>query len=812
MKLLVFAHIPPREYGQNYAVQLMLKRFGNGASAASAGKPAPDFGIQCYHVNVRPTRGTDEADQFRVIRLGRVFFFCLQAIWFRIRHGVANFYYVPAPGQPAALHRDWLVMLVCRPFFKRMILHWHVAGMAKWLETAVSTRTRSVTYHLMRNADLSIVASGFNRRDAEKLMAARIQVIPPGIPDPCPQFESELLPQRQARIALRKQPAGTRTAESDSIIKVLYLAPCTREKGLFDTIDGIVLANQKLAAKGSPLRFQLTLIGVFNSSAEEDELRDLIKRHQLQQTVECLGLVSAGRQEQALRESDLFCFPTFARTEYRLTNLIEAMAFGLPCVTTRWRSIPEILPESYPGLVDPRSPGQIADALLALMTQDLGGGLREHFLKHFTLDRHLTELARCLRSVETPESALSEPSPAASSPSSTGHFALENHVAPEPEKLKLALTILAENPARKTGLSTLFHELVARSLKLFPQVSWIVFAGPNQEWNVADPRVELIRDFPANDHLNRRLLADHFRVPAVARQRGAQVLLTVGFVPLRKCLPTVMHVLSLQTLDKRNRLGFMRQFYRNSMMKYNWPKADLVITNSQWAANEVLAIYPEFFDRMVVSYEGLQHEIFHPVPSENEAARLREKFGIEPGYLLWVSNFYPYKQAELLIAGYARLNPEIRRKHPLVMVGGNWLNGLEKAMALARSLGVESDIRYLSWVGDDMLAPLYRQAAVFCLASREETFGRSVIEAMACGTPCVVNDIPVMHEVTAGHALIINYQDADVVARVLLRVIQDNLLNTHLRLSGFSRVREFTFEKLITERLLAIRRLLAARL
>ena len=78
---------------------------------------------------------------------------------------------------------------------------------------------------------------------------------------------------------------------------------------------------------------------------------------------------------------------------------------------------------------------------------------------------------------------------------------------------------------------------------------------------------------------------------------------------------------------------------------------------------------------------------FHPVAAENEAARLKEKFGLEPGYFLWISNFYPYKQAELLIAGYARLDPETRRRHPLVMVGGNWLNGLEVGPAQAKVLG-----------------------------------------------------------------------------------------------------------------------------
>ena len=63
--------------------------------------------------------------------------------------------------------------------------------------------------------------------------------------------------------------------------------------------------------------------------------------------------------------------------------------------------------------------------------------------------------------------------------------------------MKLALSILCENPLRRTGLTTTYHEFVARGLKLCPDVSWVVFVGPNQPWRVEDPRVEVVRDFPA---------------------------------------------------------------------------------------------------------------------------------------------------------------------------------------------------------------------------------------------------------------------------------------------------------------------------
>jgi glycosyltransferase involved in cell wall biosynthesis len=377
--------------------------------------------------------------------------------------------------------------------------------------------------------------------------------------------------------------------------------------------------------------------------------------------------------------------------------------------------------------------------------------------------------------------------------------------------MKIALTILSENPLRKTGLTSLFHEFVSRGLKLFPDVSWLIFAGTNQEWSVRDSRVELVRRFPANDCLNRRLFADHFQVPPFARAREADVLVTVGFVPVRKCLPTAMHVLSLHALDRRNQLGLLRELYRRWMMKFSWPKADLVFVNSRWTASQVLSLYPAFGNHLVVSYEGLQHEIFNTTAAPDESRQLKEKFDIAPKYFLWLSNFYPYKQAELLIAGYARLDPQTRRRHPLVMAGGDWLNGLNAAQAQAKSLGVESDVKFLGWIDDRWVAPLYRHAAAFCLASREETFGRCVIEAMSCGAPCVVNDIPVMHEVTEEQALLVDFHNANAVAGALQNISTDDALVARLRDSGLARARQFTFERLATERIMAIRQLVSSR-
>ena len=399
MKLLVFAHTPPPHHGQSYAVKLMLDNFGGDRRRAKFRKlPVNDFGIECYHVNARFSKTLEEVGEFQIGKILLILFYCLQAVWCRFRYGVDNFFYVPAPGKPIALYRDWLVMLVCRPFYRRVIFNWRAAGLGKWLEVAMPLTARSFTYRLMRDADLSIVLSDLNRHDAEKLTARRIVTVVGGIPDPCPRFETEILPRRRARAAARQKILAGETPNApdrERTVNVVFLALVSRQKGAFDAVDGVALANENF-----PLRFRLNVIGGFASQAEETELRELVQRRGLQNTVEILGFVSAERKMQALRDADLFCFPTYYLAEGQPANLIEALAFGLPIVATRWRAIPEMLPPDYPGIVDPKSPAQIAAALRRVAPLDQAAMLRELFVRRFTIEQHITAMAEAFRSVE----------------------------------------------------------------------------------------------------------------------------------------------------------------------------------------------------------------------------------------------------------------------------------------------------------------------------------------------------------------------------------------------------------------------------
>jgi glycosyltransferase involved in cell wall biosynthesis len=346
-----------------------------------------DPAFEVFHVNARLSSSTADIGAMRFGKLLPLLRYCAQAISLRFRHDVRVFYYVPANPSRAALLRDWVVMLCCRPFFPKRVFHWHAAGLARWIEEEIPPFQRRISHTLLSHATLSVVLSHYNRVDAELLRSDRIEIVPNGIPDPCPRFDEDVLPARRARLAQRAGATGS------SHFRVLYIGLCLRDKGLFDAVEAVHQAN-----KVGAVRFTLSVAGTFWHAAERAEFEQLCGQLNAGGTsqVEYLGFVSGEEKQRLFRESDCLLFPTYYSAESFGLVLIEAMAYGLPVITTNWRMIPEVLPHHYPGLVAPRAAEQIAARLRDALTWNSFEKLRKHYLANFTAEEFWSKMKAAL--------------------------------------------------------------------------------------------------------------------------------------------------------------------------------------------------------------------------------------------------------------------------------------------------------------------------------------------------------------------------------------------------------------------------------
>jgi glycosyltransferase involved in cell wall biosynthesis len=350
----------------------MVQTLVDGLSAAA---PA----IRLHHVNPRLSHHAADIGRWRVGKLFALLHACAHAWKLRLRHGPMRFYYVPAPAKRSALYRDLLVMLLCRPLFSQLVLHWHAVGLGAWLATKATPPERWLARTLLGRAHLAIVLAPELTADAQLLRPRRIAIVPNGIPD-----TADSLHGRDARVTA--QPPDRRT-------EVLFLGLGSREKGLFDTLTAVAIANRR-----EPGGFRLTVAGDFASAADEAAFRSQaatlgpeIVRH--------VGFANSTQKRALFTVADVFCFPTSYAHEAQPLVLLEALAHDVPIITTRWRAIPSMLPPEHVWFVEPARPDQLATALLAARAAPRPRGqLRAHYLARFTRERHLAALAAALGS------------------------------------------------------------------------------------------------------------------------------------------------------------------------------------------------------------------------------------------------------------------------------------------------------------------------------------------------------------------------------------------------------------------------------
>lgn len=360
MKLLVLAQLPPPVHGQSVMVRMLV-----------TGLPA--HGVEVHHVDLRLSRDAADIGRWRWGKLAAVVDACLYAVVARFRHGCDTLYYVPAPAKRGALYRDWLVMLLVRPFCRRLVLHWHAAGLGEWLRTRATAPERWLTRRLLGGADLSIVLGESLRDDAEALAARRLAVVPNGIPDPCPGGTA------------RPRAAGQETFE------VLFLGLGSEDKGLFTTAAAVLAANRAAGAT----RFRLTAAGAFPDRPTAARFAALVAAHPGE--LRHVGFVTGPAKADLFRASDCLCLPTRYAAEAQPLVVLEALAWDLPVIATRWRGLPEILPPAASLTLPPDDEAAAMAALLSLRrTLPPPGTARTAFLAGGTDQAHLKALAAAL--------------------------------------------------------------------------------------------------------------------------------------------------------------------------------------------------------------------------------------------------------------------------------------------------------------------------------------------------------------------------------------------------------------------------------
>jgi glycosyltransferase involved in cell wall biosynthesis len=161
---------------------------------------------------------------------------------------------------------------------------------------------------------------------------------------------------------------------------------------------------------------------------------------------------------------------------------------------------------------------------------------------------------------------------------------------------------------------------------------------------------------------------------------------------------------------------------------------------------------------------------------------VRTELGLEgTTLLLYVGRLAPNKRLPVLVEVLARLRDRTPTMHALLIGDDTDLYAVEaeRCRQHARDLGVSERLHILGHVAADRLRDAYRAADVFVMPSRHEGFCLPVLEAMACSLPVVAARAGALPETVGDAGLTFSPDDADDLARQILRVFSAPNDGTH---------------------------------
>lgn len=137
----------------------------------------------------------------------------------------------------------------------------------------------------------------------------------------------------------------------------------------------------------------MRFVGSWPTEDRPSELTALAQREGIAEQVEFLGPRFGDEKWQIFRTSDIFCMPTYFSGEAMPLSIIEAMACGLPIVSTHWRAIPDLVTDGENGFLVPcQDANTLADRLSELLRdhqlrQRMGQAARQRFLDRHTIEQ-----------------------------------------------------------------------------------------------------------------------------------------------------------------------------------------------------------------------------------------------------------------------------------------------------------------------------------------------------------------------------------------------------------------------------------------
>lgn len=222
-----------------------------------------------------------------------------------------------------------------------------------------------------------------------------------------------------------------------------------------------------------------------------------------------------------------------------------------------------------------------------------------------------------------------------------------------------------------------------------------------------------------------------------------------------------------------------KNFVAKSILKFNFKKADLLCATSYTIQDYIHQVI-----NVPVSVIPFGININEFKPKKVESFYNENDFVL--GSIKPVESLY---NIDILIKSFAQLLPKYDNLKLLIIGDGTEKNAL---IELCKQLDILEKVKFTGRIPFNEISNYYNMIDILVNISEYESFGVSVVEAMACGTPVIVTNVGGLKEVVKDDTvgLKVNIGDVDDTIKAIERLINDKALYDEIAVNARKHVIE----------------------
>ena len=322
----------------------------------------------------------------------------------------------------------------------------------------------------------------------------------------------------------------------------------------------------------------------------------------------------------------------------------------------------------------------------------------------------------------------------------------------------------------KHGMDYAVLQAIMELQQLDSKNEYFVFVAPGEDRCLQDSHNVHVMEIGGGIYP----LWEQYSLPKAAKRMNLDLLhCTSNTAPLFCKIPIILTLRDIIFLEPRDRMNEsvyqnMGWIYRKMVVPKILKKCKRIITVSNFEKKNIINTLGIPEEKMAMIYNGYNNW-FKPIQDIEFVYR---KYIDTPSYFFFLGNTDPKKNTERTLIAYSKYleKSEFKRKLLMADLDEQYLSYIINHNHIEN---IQNMVVMSGYIANRDLPYIYNNAFAFLYPSLRESFGIPLLEAMACGTPVITSNTSSMPEIGGPHAILINPENPDEIADMMLKLETD---------------------------------------